>query len=530
MIITRRNIFKTSLITASSFLLPKGLKARSVDDLYGSGHINHSVLADRLRGIALEKAQSLGGDYADVRLLYKKELNIKLLNKFMLGESLSASVRVLVDGYWGFCCTPIWNESSVITAVELAYNQAKGNSQGPPREIDMSLYTAPGESGEWIMPIKTDPFTRSPYEFEDYIWGLFAFIQNFPGETTSYALSMDFEVNNVWFGSTNGARQFQRMFSTSGSAGFLFERSRFNKIRFDAETLQASGMGYELFTDQDLYTQLREGFEEALELSKLPVKPVDVGRFDMLVPGSGTAELLGRTIGAAVEMDRIMGVEANAGGTSYIQDPANELGRFKLGPSGLKIDYQRDEAGAMGTRKWDDEGSRCSKGTLVEDGVIRRAFSNKEMQVHVRSPEQVAPGNALVGHYTSAPFVSPANMIMAADATNARTIKEMIKDVEKGIYFRTASAGLDFQMISGMITGDIYEIKDGTLISRVTGGGCWFKTTELWNKIIAMGSTESQRRMGITFSKGIPVGSCAVSITAPAVLFTDSTLIDITRK
>lgn len=530
MTITRRNIVKTSLLTASSLFLPKGLKAGSADDLYSSSNVDHAALADRYRGIALDKAKSLGSDYADVRLSYKKELKAKLLNGFTFGESLNVSVRVLVDGYWGFCCTPIWSESSVITAVELAYNQARGNSQGPPREIDTSLYTAPGESGEWIMPVKTDPFTKNPYEFQDYIWGLYAFIQNFPMVTSHYDLSMDFDVSNVWFGATNGAIQFQRLFSTAGRAGFQINDSRTNTIRFDTETLQPSGMGYELFTDQDLYTQLREGFDEALELLKLPVQPVDVGRFDMLVPGSGTAELLGRTIGAAVELDRIMGVEANAGGTSYIQDPANEMGSFMLGPSSLKVDYQRDEPGAIGTRKWDDEGTRCSKGTLVEDGVIKRAFSNREMQVHVKSPEQVASGNACAGHYTMAPSVFPANMTMKAGAARSGAVKEMIKDMESGVYFRTATAGLDFQMISGMITGDMYEVKDGTVVSRLAGGGCWFKATELWNEIVAVGSAKSQRRMGITFSKGAPVGSCAASVTAPAVLFKDSTIIDVTRK
>lgn len=525
---TRRTIIKSSLLTTSSFSLPIGIRTNAADDLYMSSKIDHDSVAKKLRAIALNKASELGSDYADVRFIYKRGMQVRLLNGFTCEESLGVAIRVLVQGYWGFCCTPIWSEESVHKAVQLAYSQARGNAQGPPREIDQSWYTAAGETGEWIMPIKVDPFKKNPYEFEDYIWGLFAFIQNFPKATVSYALGMSFSENNSWFGSTSGILQYQRTYATSGEAGFMLKYG--SNPRFDVETLPISGVGYELFTDQDLYTQLRAGFDEALELSTLALEPVDVGRYHILLPGVGAASLLGSTLGAALELDRIVGVEANAGGTSYIQNPAEELGGFKIAVPSFNVDYNRDEAGAIGTRRWDDEGTPCSKGKLVEDGVIKKAFSDKEMKFHVQSLEQVAFGNSIASDFTIAPVIRPGNMTIKGQSLGTAGLRDLIREVDNGIYFRTSSAGLDFQMTSGMIVGDVYGIKRGRLISRILNAGCWFRSTEIWNNIEAIGSSQSQQRTAVTLYKGEPPSISSSSVTSPAILFKNATIIDTTRK
>lgn len=528
MFIKRRSAIKHAVVAASVTALPKGLRAGQVEALY-QDDIDHHALAGKFRAMALDEAKRLGCDYADIRLCYRRAVDVNPWNGLRFGEDLGLAVRTLVNGYWGFCYTPIWSEKTTRQAIALSYNLAKGNSLGPPREIDGAAYTKPHESGEWIMPIVLDPFQRNPYEFEDYLDGLQAFISGFsPDATDGYKLDMRFNVRNIWFGATNGAMQFQRLFHTGGSAGF---RVRVGSMaRFDVETLSPSGMGYELFTGQDLYTQLRSGYDEALELCKLQSQPVDVGRYTIVMPGSGTSQLLGTTIGAAVELDRIVGVEANAGGTSFIQAPAEELGQFKIAPETVTVDYQRDEAGAIATRRWDDEGTPCSKGQIIENGIITRAFSNKELATHVKSPDQVALGNAIASDPTIAASVRPGNLMMHADSSSSKSVKDMIAEIDKGFYFRKSTIGLDYQMTNGMITGELYEITRGKLTSRVTDGGCWFNTTELWNNLIAVGGAATQQRVAVMMPKGEPPTDSYNSVTAPAVVFEDATLIDITRK
>lgn len=529
--VPRRDLLKGGLVAVSAFTIPRTAKGYNLDVLYREKNeeVDHSVLADKYRNIALNQAAQLGTDYTDVRLSYRRKVNVNLLSGFLCEELLCASVRVLVNGYWGFCCTPIWSENTIRMAVELAYNQAKGNSQGPSRDISLAAYTASGESGEWVMPITIDPFSRNPYEFMDYLWGLYEFIQSFPNQTAHYRLSMTFDVENIWFGATNNANQYQRLYRTSGDAGFQLMYG--SAPRFDVETLHLSGMGYELITGQDLYSQLREGFDEAMELSKLPGEPLEVGRYTIVLPGSGVADLLGTSLGGGVELDRIVGVEANAGGTSYIQDPAQEIGQFKFGSKSLDVDFDRDDPGAAGTRRWDDEGTPCVKGSLVEGGIIKRAFSDKEMAIYVSSPDQIAAGNSIAADSTVAPAVRPANMTMRADSAGAISVNEMIRDIKEGFYFRKSLAGLDFQMTTGMLSGEIYQIRNGRLVNRVvTNAGCWFKSTEFWNSIERVGGHSSLQRIGVTLRKGQPPSSSTSSVTAPAVQFVDATLIDTSRK
>ncbi len=528
MLSTRRDILKASSFAASSLILPRGIRAQSVGGLYEKSNTDHSLIAEKIRAVALNRAKEIGCDYADIRLLYRRSLKIMTANGFDHIETLGLAMRTLVNGYWGFCCAPIWSEESVLKAIDLAYGQAKGNSQGPAREIDISLYRETGESGEWIMPVKIDPFERNPYEFRDYIDGVLAFIRNFPIDTSRYQVGMDFVVNNVWFGATNGSMQFQRTYASSGKLGFMIMNG--SRPEYTLETLPLSGMGYELFTDQDIYSTLREGFDELIELSELPVQPVEVGRYYTLIPGAGAANLLGRTLGAAVELDRIVGAEANAGGTSYIQNPAEELGSFKFGPSFLNVDYEREHSAGIGTRYWDDEGVRCSKGALVESGLVKKAFSDREMRAYISSSDQIATGNFIASDHSTAPSVRFANLVVRPNLSGSGSVKDMIKNIDRGVFFRSSNVGLDFQMKNGMITGDAYEVRNGRLTSRILGAGCWFNSTELWNNLELIGSDISQQRTAISAYKGEPASIASSSVISPAVLFKDAAIVDTTRK
>lgn len=526
--LSRRNVIKGAATAISLSAIPRSLRAAPIEELYHSDTVDHDGLAKKYRSLLLNEARRLKCDYADVRLSYKRDIKVRMINPFRINEMLGLSVRVLKNGYWGFCCTPIWSEKQALLAVSLAHNQAEGNSQGPVREVDLSRYTSEGEKGEWIMPIEVDPFKKNLYEFQDYYRGVQSFISQFPITTDNYGINMDFSVSEIWFGATNGAEQYQRLYSSGGSAGFRILTG--SNARFDLETLPLSGKGFELFTGQDLYSQLRDGFDETLEYCKLPSQPVNIGRYTILLPGSGAAHLLGNTIGAAVELDRIMGVESNNGGTSFIQQPNDELGAFRIGPDTMRVDYDRSDPGAVGTRRWDDEGVVCSEGTLVSQGKIQKVFTDRELASALKSPQLEAAGNCIAPDPTIAPAVRPSNMVMANPNRSSVSVQDMIRDIDKGYFFRKSYSALDYQVINGMISGEIYEIVNGRLMSRVMGAGCWFKSTEIWNNVELVGPAGTQQRIAVGMEKGEPSSTDYFSVTAPAIVFKDAAIIDTTRK
>lgn len=527
--ITRRNILRASIGAAISSLPFNSSRGGIVaNDLFNLNQVDHNELALRLRQIALDKAVSLGCDYADIRFIYQKDMKVDTFVGFTRQESLSVSVRVIVNGYTGFCITPLWDEMAIIQAVELAYNQAKGNAIGPDRDLDISSYTTRGESGDWLMPVEIDPFEKNPYEFEDYLSGLTAFVLKFPKDLEGGQCNMKFMSRECWFGSTNGSEQFQRLYQTSGNLGWRIRYG--SQAGFSLRTLPPSGMGYELFTGQDLYSQLRAGFDEALPLCDLSFQPVDIGRFNIILPGYAVGSLLGYTIGAAIELDRIVGVEANGSGTSYIQMPETELGAFRVGSSSLNVTYDRSEQGSVGTRRWDDEGVASRDGSLIEQGVIMRAFADREMRSYVDREDQLASGNYLCSDPTIIPAVRMSNMRMTPAPNGYSSVMECIRDTEHGLFFRSINVGLDFQMISGILTGEVYEIKEGRLISRINDAGCWFKSTELWNNMTSVGGDASVFRAGVAVRKGEPSSEEFSNVSAPCAVFSDATVIDLSRR
>lgn len=523
--LNRREALKSSILLASASAFAPSVRNLNAETLFESSKSDLAGKADKLRTLIIEHAKSLGCDFVDCRFTYLRDMSVQLLTRFTAEESLIMGVRILVNGYWGYCCTPEWDEKNALHIVRLAHQQALGNSKGPPREIDSSVFQQPDESGEWIMPVKHDPFERNPYEFMDYLWGAFHFISRFPDRTALYRLSMNFNSLENWYGSSNGAVQYQKMYLSSGNLGF--ELPQAYKARFDIE-LPKAGVGYELFTDKDHFSRLREGLDEARELSRIPPSPVDIGRFPIVLTGAGTGAVMSGSIASAVELDRILGYEANAGGTSYIQDPVSEAGSLKLGTSLLNIDSNRDEPGGAATRRWDDEGSTTVRDSIIRNGVLNKVLTDKEMS-------NMAPGKTIGGNATStdARFpiaVRPGNMVMRHDSSDTTRLSDLIGDIDKGLYFRSAGFGLDYQLIDGMITGEVFGINKGKLVSRLLGAGCMFKSTEIWKNLVRLGGTPTVVRTGAELPKGEPATSMAFSVTAPAAVLEEVAVIDITRK
>src|SRR5690606_18852292 len=88
--------------------------------------------------------------------------------------------------------------------------------------------------------------------------------------------------------------------------------------------------------------------------------------------------LLDRTLGRATELDRALGYEANAGGTSYLNDPFGMLGSYEAGAPLLTVTGNRSEPGGLATVQWDDEGVRPDTFPLVENGVLTDFQTTRE--------------------------------------------------------------------------------------------------------------------------------------------------------
>ncbi|HEX6535958.1 MAG TPA: TldD/PmbA family protein [Gemmatimonadaceae bacterium] len=538
--ITRRRFLEAGALAAAATALPRPLLAqlgRHPEPLPPIEDPRLQALASR----ALETARAAGAVYADVRLTHTRER--RFFPSFTYDdESMEVGVRALVDGYWGFASGPVWTPDEMARLGREAVHQAKVNALGKPRAVELAPVPVV-TSGHWEMPVAIDPFAISPFEVQDFLGSLTVYVSRTPRASVQQNDALA-RVQEKAFASTVGSYCTQRCFLTEGdlAIGLELEKPQ-RRESFAPDCLTPAGLGWELYAadriprvrDHSLYEEIRRGLEELKENMLLPVKPVDVGRYDAVFDALSMASLVDGTLGRATELDRAMGYEANAGGTSYLNDPLGMLGSYQAGAPSLTLTAERAEPGAVATVKWDDEGVEPDTFHLVKDGVLADFQTTRESAGWMKDT-YAKLGRPLRSHGCAgassaieAPLQQAPNLTLAP-GREAHDFDALVSGLTKGIAIKEAGIEMDFQHSSGLGTGWVFEVKNGKRVARIASAGFLFRSTELWKALQAMGGDASLRRYGMRTAKGEPAEYCYHSVTAAPAVVKDLTLIDPLRK
>lgn len=497
---------------------------------------------------AIDAAHSAGATYADVRLTYTKQrIQRNTVMGILDGEYLHAGVRALVNGYWGFAASPVWTHDEMVRLGQEAVHQAKVNDLGNPRELSLPSVTKI-LNGHWETPIKIDGFSVHPLEVTDYLMALnermrleLSKFEKYGPSTGDYRIqsAIHFVVQEKAFGSTEGSYYTQRIHRSEGEA----ECSGAGRGASVIDMLTLAGKGWELMTETPIIDAIRQRIEEGIRMAELPVKPVDVGRYDTVFDARSVANLLSQTIGAATEIDRVLGYEANATGTSYLNDPDAMLNTFSLGTSELNVSANRSEAGGVATTGWDDEGVKPNDIVLIENGIVNDFQTSREgagwlQDVYARKQRPFqSHGFAFSNFGTDVPMIHTGNLVMQP-SSESLSQADLEADIKEGMSVVGISPEVDFQCLGGLAKGmECYAIKDGKRVARIAKAGILFRTPELWKDMIAIGGQASSRRYGMgglltggSIVKGEPEQYGYHSVTAVPMTVKDVTFIDTERR
>jgi TldD protein len=396
------------------------------------------------------------------------------------------------------------------------------------------------------MPVDSEPFSVHPLEIRDYLGGLVASIKRYAplghGEAIRPTVECRFRTQDQAFGSTVGTYYTQRLHRIEGRLEVEVERRRPGDSWQDkraVDLLTPAGAGWEYFRDQPLCDAALALVDEIHADATLPIKPVDVNRYDVVLDAFGVSKILSGTVGCATELDRILGYEANKGGTSYLREPFDMLDSFAIGTSLLTVTANRSEAGGAATVKWDDEGVQPRNVTLVEKGIVRDLQTTRESAGWLSaglSGKPAARNHVFQSHGCAASDTAgygviclTANLKMVP-STEQRRFDDLIAGLPKGVAIKSLWCDMDFQQASGHGMGRAYEIKDGKISARLSGAGVLFRTVELWKSLKTIGGPQSARRFGHGVGKGEPMQLGYHSVTAVPATFSNVSVIDIYRR
>lgn len=534
-IVSRRDLLKAGVGAAALATIPRPLLAyfdtgpEPVPPI-GDGRIKE--LAFR----AVEAALAVGASYVDVRLTHTRTRNFmySFVENTRDSEELTVGVRTLVDGYWGFASGHSWSTDEVVRLGREAVYHARVNSLGRERRVELAERPVVVDV-HWETPVEIDPFEVSPFEIVDFFRGLEYYTARDP-EFKLEGQGAQFEVKEQAFACSDGTYITQRLYGSSGSYTLTYWPEPRVSIGWQLAGLTRASVGWELYKGQPLREQIDRLREEMREFWKLPIKPVEVGRYDVVCDALSVARLIDGTLANATELDRALGYEANADGTSYLNDPFGMIGSHVVGAPALTITANRSEPGGAATVRWDDEGVEPDEFTIVKDGVLTDFQTTREsaswLAEHYRAkgvPVR-SHGCAAAEAGIHAPIQRRPNLVVAPGKGEVG-FSDLIAGLSDGIAVEAMGVDIDFQGLNGFGGGDrVYEVKGGKRVARIVGAGFLFRAPELWKNLKALGGPNSVERFGLQTVKGQPTQTAFHSVTAPPALFTGVTVVDALRK
>ncbi|HEX6536663.1 MAG TPA: TldD/PmbA family protein [Gemmatimonadaceae bacterium] len=495
---------------------------------------------------ALDAARGAGATYADVRLTHTWARTWNGANPASVdpfgAELLAVGVRALAEGQWGFASGPVWSPDEMARLGREAVFQAKANAVGKREHVELAPAPVVPD-GRWVMPVAIDPFELSPFEMSDLLAGVLLFTLRQPGCKDVRKFTCSLYKLEKTFASTEGSHCTLRTYRTGGE--LVMEVKSGDKLGpASLDCLSPAGLGWELFAadrvplvrDVSIREMIRRTIEETKEDLSLPIKPADVGRYDAVLDARSVANLVHATLGPATELDRALGYEANAGGTSWLSDPFGMVGSYRAGAPSLTLTADRSEPGGCATVGWDDDGVAPDRFTLVQDGVLADFQTTRESAGWMKDYYAKAGrpyrshGCAAAPSAVDAPLQRAPNLTVAA-GREALDFDALVAGIPSGIAIRRLQVDMDFQHLNGLGLGRTYEIKNGKRVAIIAGGGgLLFRASELWKGLKGLGGAESLERFGAAAEKGEPAEAHFASVTAPPAAFAQLTLIDVLRK
>ncbi|WP_218036993.1 TldD/PmbA family protein [Spirosoma sp. KUDC1026] len=500
----------------------------------------------RLADAALNAAKSKGASYADVRIgrylnQYVTTREDKVQN-IVNTESYGVGVRVIADGCWGFAAVvDAKSDADMAKAAESAVAIAKANAKLMKQPVQLAPQKGYGDVS-WKAPITKNAFEVPVKEKVDLLMAVnSAAMKN----GADFVNSVLFMVNEQkYFASTDGTyadQDVHRIWPT-------FTVTAINKQSGKFETRQAlsspMGMSYEYLTTNPsdkvtgVTTRYNKGYDMVEDViaaakqarAKHSAKSVEAGKYDLVLDPSHLWLTIHESVGHPLELDRVLGYEANFAGTSFATLDKWKSKDFNYGSKQVNLVADKTQVGSLGAVGWDDEGVKTKEWDLVKDGTLVNYQAIRD-QVHIIG-EKESQGCCYADSWGSVQFQRMANVSLAAGKTPL-SVQQMIKDVKKGIYIiGDGSFSIDQQRYNFQFGGQLfYEIKNGEIAGMLKDVAYQSNTQEFWNSCVAV-CDEKDYRLGGSFfdGKGQPQQVSAVSHGSSTARFNGVNVINTGRK
>ena len=433
---------------------------------------------------ALDTAVARGATYVDVRVIDIRQRFLSTKNgqssQVRESESLGLGIRAIADGAWGFAATDEMTSAGIDRAAAQAVDIARASALC--KTGDVELVPEQKTIDRWEGPCRIDPFSVPVSACLDLLLKVDAALRKVQGVTLAEA-QMDFRRINQLFVSSLGSEIHQ--LKTQTGAGFVAISFANNEIQKRSYPNSFGGQyqtkGYELVEELDLLGHAPRIAEQAVALHRADQCPAGVK--DIILDSSQLGLQIHESIGHPIELDRVLGTEANFAGMSFLT--VDKLRNLKYASNIVNAvaDATIAHGPGLGTFAYDDEGVPAQRTPIIKNGEFVGYLTSRETAAAIG--ESRSNGTMRAEGWNRIPIIRMTNVSLLPGKGNP---DDLIADTEDGIYFETnRSWSIDDRRYNFQFGTEIgWEIKHGKktrMLKNPSYGGI---TTEFWNSCDAI--------------------------------------------
>jgi len=433
---------------------------------------------------ALDTAVARGATYAEVRVLDTRQRYLSTKNgqtsQVRDSQSLGLGIRVIANGGWGFASTDILTHADVDRAAALAVEIALASALT--KKKDVFLVPEKKIVDHWAAPCRIDPFKVPSSSCLELLLKIDKELRSVPGVTLAEA-AMDFRRIEQLFLSSLGSEIYQ--LKTQTGTGYVATSFAGNEIQRRSYPNSFGGQyqnkGYELVDELKLVENARRVAEESVALLKADQCPA--GERDIILDSSQLGLQIHESVGHPIELDRVLGTEANFAGMSFLT--LEKLGSLKYASDIVNVvaDATPAHGPGLGTFAYDDEGVPAQCTPVIKDGLFVGYLSSRETASSVGLER--SSGSMRAESWNRIPLIRMTNVSILPGTWKP---EDLIADTDDGICMETnRSWSIDDRRYNFQFGTEIgWEIRGGKktrMLKNPSYGGI---STDFWNSCDAI--------------------------------------------
>lgn len=471
--------------------------------------------------LALKSIKKFGASYGDIRIIESKNQSISIKNgeneQLDNSTTLGFGIRVIVNGAWGFASSSELCSSEVKRVSKRAAEVAKASAKV--RKGSVKLAPEPVHNDIWTSPYLVDPFQVPMDEKLSLLMDIDSILRKDEKIKVARAF-MSFWNEHQWFASTEGSFIEQNLLrSGCGFSATAVEGDEVQTRSYpQSHGGQHSQMGYELILGMPLKENAERVRKEAVAL--LSAEECPQGKKDLIIGSGQLALQIHESIGHPSELDRVIGMEANYAGRSFITTDLYQ--DFYYGSPLVDIVADATVPTGLATFGYDDDGVRAQRYHIIQRGLYKMYLTNRELAHVVNDPRSRGCNRA--DGFNNIPMIRMINISLMP---KQGSLDDLIADTKDGLYIENnKSWSIDQRRLNFQFTTEIgWVIKNGKKTKMVKNPTYQDITPRFWQSCDAICGEEEWQLWGVpNCGKGQPGQRAEISHGAAPARFRNVTV------